>query len=186
MAAAVSLPASSPEFSLVYWTPQTPERELRAAFRRPRTWMLPGLPGLENSYATVLANLQGSFAPPQSVSPTVIRAAITTGLPRDAFNRLKDLIGVSGEELSAVVRIPPRTVARRERFKPEESERILRVAAVFQRAIEVLGSLDTARRWFTAPKRALGHQTPMQFSDTQPGAEEVSRLLGRLEHGVFA
>ena len=56
----------------------------------------------------------------------------------------------------------------------------------FSRAIEVLGSLEQARRWFSNPKRALGNKTPMEFCDTELGAEEVTNLLGRIEHGVFS
>lgn len=173
------------DVSLVYWTPGTPEEELRAAFRRKRRWVVPSGAGPVTAYATVLSNLQGSFVMPEGATMESIRNAIEHGLRRDAFTRLKGVIDVSGEKLSQVVRIPPRTVARRERFKPDESERILRVAAVFQRAIEVLGSLDHARRWFSGPKRALGGKTPIEFCDTQPGAEEVANLLGRIDHGVF-
>lgn len=176
---------SDRDFTLVYWTGATSAKEIREAFRRKRDWVVASNTSPAAYYATVYSNLQGTFAAPEGVTMEFIRNAVVNGLRREAFNRLKCVIDVSGEELSQVVRIPSRTIARRERFKPDESERILRVASVFQRVIEVLGSLDKARRWFTGPKRALGGKTPIEFCDTEFGAEEVTNLLGRIEHGVF-
>ncbi|MBW1797126.1 MAG: DUF2384 domain-containing protein, partial [Deltaproteobacteria bacterium] len=36
------------------------------------------------------------------------------------------------------------------------------------------------------PARALGGKTPLEYADTEPGAQEVDELLGRIEHGVFS
>ena len=115
-----------------------------------------------------------------------IRQVITKGMKRSAFDRLKEVTQTSREDLAQVVRIPARTLSRREVFHPDESERILRVAAAFQRAIEVFEDLQKARQWFSTPRRALGNKTPLQFCDTEVGASEVTNLLGRIEHGVFS
>jgi putative toxin-antitoxin system antitoxin component (TIGR02293 family) len=40
--------------------------------------------------------------------------------------------------------------------------------------------------WLKSPQKALGGKTPLEYSDTEPGAREVEDLLGRLEHGVFS
>jgi putative toxin-antitoxin system antitoxin component (TIGR02293 family) len=56
---------------------------------------------------------------------------------------------------------------------------------LFVRAAEILGSKDRARQWLMNPQRALGGQKPLDYADTEPGAEEVMNLLGRLEQGVF-
>jgi putative toxin-antitoxin system antitoxin component (TIGR02293 family) len=40
--------------------------------------------------------------------------------------------------------------------------------------------------WLAAPKKALGHETPLAYSRTELGAREVENLIGRLEHGVFS
>ena len=115
---------------------------------------------------------------------------VRLGLPVGAFFRLRDTLGVSQEFLSQAVSIPPRTVMRRqaakERFKPDESERILRLARIFLRAQQVLASAGRAKAWILAKNRALGGTTPLDFAKTEPGAREVENLLGRLEHGVFS
>ncbi len=115
-----------------------------------------------------------------------LRAALQNGLPRPAFEKLRDDLGTTTEELAEVLGIPLRTLARRtDRFKPDESERILRVASVFHNAVEVIVEKDAAARWMTGPKRALSGLTPLRCCDTEFGAREVDKLLTRIAHGVF-
>ncbi|MGJ8634009.1 MAG: type II RES/Xre toxin-antitoxin system antitoxin [Luteolibacter sp.] len=115
-----------------------------------------------------------------------LRAALQKGVPRAAFEKLRIDLGTTTEELAEVLGIPGRTLARRtDRFKPDESERILRVGAVFQKAKEVLVEKDAAARWMNRPKRALSGLTPLRCCDTEFGAREVDKLLTRIGHGVF-
>ncbi len=117
----------------------------------------------------------------------LVRDALRQGVPRGAFERIRGDLGVSTEELAEVLGIPTRTLARRtERFKPDESERLLRVGSAVQKAVEVLEDRQSARRWMTQPKRALEGLTPLRCCDTEIGAREVEALLGRIEHGVFS
>jgi putative toxin-antitoxin system antitoxin component (TIGR02293 family) len=116
-----------------------------------------------------------------------IRDILRAGVPRQAFDRIRGDLGVSAEELADVLGIPSRTLARRtDRFKPDESERLLRVGSVVHKALDVLEEKDSVRRWMTQPKRALGGLTPLRCCDTEMGAREVESLLGRIEHGVFS
>lgn len=66
-----------------------------------------------------------------------------------------------------------------------ESERILRIARVFDMALSVFGKLEKARRWLKHPARGLDGHIPMEYADTGLGAQEVIDLLGRIDHGVF-
>lgn len=117
----------------------------------------------------------------------LVRDALRQGVPREAFERIRGDLGVSSEELAEVLGIPTRTLARRtERFKPDESERLLRVGSAVQKAMEVLEDRQSVRRWMTQPKRALEGLTPLRCCDTEIGAREVEALLGRIEHGVFS
>ncbi len=178
--------ASRRDFTLHFLTPETPEQELRSAFKSKWEWVVSHRTSLSAWYSIVLGNLSRTYSELDKANIENVRDTLTKGLSKGAFERLKSVIATSGDNLCKVVRIPPRTLARRTVFKPDESERILRVAAAFQRAVEVLGDLDKARRWFSTPKRALGEKTPLEFCDTAPGAEEVMNLLGRIEHGVFS
>lgn len=121
--------------------------------------------------------------------PAGLVSAVRGGIPTSRFDALKELVGVPTAELAEVVGITPSTLSRRRKrggFNKGESERILRIARIALRAVEVLDGPDNARKWLTEPARALGGEKPLQFADTEPGAREVERLLIRLEHGVYS
>jgi putative toxin-antitoxin system antitoxin component (TIGR02293 family) len=115
---------------------------------------------------------------------------IEQGLPFKALESLAALSGLPVTLIASVVGIPERTLARRKvagRFMPDESERLLRISAVFEKAVELFeGDVAGAVTWLTRPKKALGHQTPLTYSRTELGAREVENLIGRLEYGVFS
>ena len=98
--------------------------------------------------------------------------------------------GLSLQTLADIIGIPERTLARRKasgRLAPEESERLLRLSSIFEKAVELFeGDVSGAVNWLTTPKRALEGQTPLQYARTEVGAREVENLIGRLEHGVFS
>lgn len=141
--------------------------------------------GTAEWYAALIGYLEGGADRQLTSNYASIRERLAQGLSRQAFDRLRRMTDIGTEQLAAAIAVPMRTLARRKVLKADESERLLRVAAAFQHTLEALEDLDAARRWFVTPKRALGGKTPFEFSDTGPGAEEVARLLGRIEHGVY-
>ncbi|MCA9247917.1 MAG: DUF2384 domain-containing protein [Planctomycetales bacterium] len=177
--------AAHQDFVLTFWNDEMLQQEVRSAFQRKMQWVIPAADSRALWYWSVLSNLNGRYSIPEDATISAVREALTQGLKKSAFDRLKAVTDLSGEELAQVVRVPTRTLARREKFKPDESERILRIASAFQRTLDVFEDVDKARRWFSSPSRALGNETPLKFCDTEPGAEEVMHLLGRIEHGVF-
>ena len=60
----------------------------------------------------------------------------------------------------------------------------MRVAKLTERAHEVFGDLESAREWLKSPQFALGGEIPLEYADTEPGAQVVEDVLGRLEHGI--
>jgi len=122
-------------------------------------------------------------------TPALIRE-IEAGFSFDALQRLEAHSGLSLSQLACVVGIPERTLARRKaagRLSPEESERLVRISYLVDKALELFeGDLEAAARWFTSPKKALDNQQPIQYARTELGAREVENLLGRLEYGVFS
>lgn len=91
-------------------------------------------------------------------------------------------------ELVDLLQIGLRTLRRRKeegRLQPDESDRLVRAARIFGRAIELFeGDLSGARSWLEASQPALGGATPFQVARTEVGAREVENLIGRLEHGI--
>lgn len=111
------------------------------------------------------------------------------GLPIRSFDRLQEALDISATTLAEAISIAMRTLRRRRktgRFKPDESERLLRLARLFEHASEVLGSPKRARKWMKEPLPVLGGQSPLDYADTEPGAHEVERILGRIAYGVFS
>ena len=110
------------------------------------------------------------------------------GLPTDAFDKLRDRLHVSDNLLSNIVQISKRTLNRRRqdgRLRTDESERVLRIARVYDKALEVFESEEAVEGWLKKLARGLGHKIPLEYSDTDLGAQEVVNLLGRIEYGVF-
>jgi putative toxin-antitoxin system antitoxin component (TIGR02293 family) len=119
----------------------------------------------------------------------ILIQSIKKGLPISAFEKIQKELNVSADTLATTVNIANRTLARRKkegRFLPDESERVLRIASLFDRASQVLHKQDRVQLWFKSPQKALGGKTPLEYADTEPGAREIEDLLGRLEHGVFS
>lgn len=114
---------------------------------------------------------------------------IQAGLPPLAFEHLSEATGVSADELAELVYISRRTVARRkengEPLDPATSERLVRLALLYARVVEVIGDAQLAQGWLRTPREAFSGKTPLQLAQTELGAREVEDLLLRVEHGVF-
>lgn len=115
--------------------------------------------------------------------------AIKAGLPTARLDALREQLGVGQGELTELLGIAPSTLARRRQrgtLGRGESERVFRIARLYARAAAVFGSPERARVWLKKPQYALGGVAPLAYADTEPGAREVERLLGRIEHGIIA
>ena len=110
------------------------------------------------------------------------------GISYAAFERLKRHLKVSSQELADAALITRPTLARRKkagRFQPDESDRLVRLARVFSRAIELYGGdEDLAQAWMMRPRRALGGPSPLEMARTEVGAREVEKLIHQIEHGI--
>ena len=121
--------------------------------------------------------------------PDLIRE-VMRGFSYGALTAFETNSGVSVQSLAETIGIPERTLARRRaagRLAPEESERLLRLSSIFEKAVGLFeGDVSSAVQWLVTPKRTLENQTPLQYMRTEIGAREVENLIGRLEHGVFS
>ncbi|MBI5577364.1 MAG: DUF2384 domain-containing protein [Deltaproteobacteria bacterium] len=122
-------------------------------------------------------------------SPFDLDEAVKHGLPFSSFERVCEKIALSAAEAIDLVASSSRTMARRkarhQRLNAAESDRLARLARIFARALDVLEDEEKARRWLHKPNRSLGGRVPLRVMDTDIGALEVERVLGRLEHGIF-
>jgi len=115
---------------------------------------------------------------------------VERGLSFKSLRCLETHSGLPLSMIASIIAIPERTLARRKtagRLTSEESERLLRVSTVFEKAVELFeGDPGAAVKWLTTSQRALGNHPPIAYSRTELGAREVENLIGRLEHGVFS
>lgn len=110
------------------------------------------------------------------------------GLKASAMTRLATVLDLPTERIAAAAGVSPRTWARRrgKLLRPDESDRLIRVARVAAMASEVLGSGAKAKAWLSRPNRALAGKTPISLLDTDTGVRQVEAILGRIAHGVFS
>jgi len=117
-------------------------------------------------------------------------ALVVRGLSPEVALDLGKRLGISQDRLSELAQIAKTTLHRRikdhQRLAQDESERVIRLFSVYQKAVEVFEDEDRAARWFSSRPKALAGKTPLDFMETEPGARYVEKLLGRIEHGVFS
>lgn len=114
---------------------------------------------------------------------------VRRGLPARAIGAVAKAVELTQAELSETLAIPERTLIRRKKestLSTDESAKLVRVARVLQRAIEVFGDRASALDWLKTANCVLDHVTPLSLLDTDLGAEAVLDTLGCIEHGVFA
>lgn len=113
---------------------------------------------------------------------------IRQGLSTHAFDRLQTFLGCSTHVLASALGIAPRTLARRrgDCLSSEESDRLLRAARLAEFALVVFEDPDAAATWLTTPKRLLRGETPLEHTDTAPGAREVEDMLYAIEFSAAA
>ena len=118
-----------------------------------------------------------------------LRLRLRHGLPFESVTALTSSYHIDLKSLAAVLGIPERTLARRKqqrRLRPDESDRLFRVARIVALADETLGGRERAARWLQRPNRALGNAIPLHHLDTELGARQVEDALGRISHGVYS
>jgi putative toxin-antitoxin system antitoxin component, TIGR02293 family len=127
--------------------------------------------------------------PLQAGSPSQLRDAVRQGLPFSAFEALAKQLQLTQQQVTAVLGIPPRTLARRKasrQLTPQESDRVYRVARAIDQAADCLGSVDKAHQWLKSPNRALAGEIPLDLLDTEIGARQVEEVLLRLNYGIYS
>jgi putative toxin-antitoxin system antitoxin component (TIGR02293 family) len=133
---------------------------------------------------------QGSSLGLTDISTDKLIHLIERGLSFTTLTALSLQTGIPVLELASILGIPERTLARRRvvrRLAPDESEKLLRIATVFEQAVQLFeGDIGAAVAWLKSPKRALSNHSPLQYAGFEVGAREVENLIGRLEHGVFS
>ena len=153
---------------------------MRTDVERFRGFLETGMPG-PHAYVVLLGLSQFDW-------PGVL-AEVEKGLPFTALERFLRNSGLGQAQLLDLVQIAPRTFMRRKgqgRLSAAESDRLVRAARVFAKALHLFGGdAEETAAWLNEAQRAFGGATPLHMARTEVGANEVERLIGQIEHGVF-
>jgi|TARA_R110001606_G_C15399891_1_gene652735 putative toxin-antitoxin system antitoxin component (TIGR02293 family) len=116
--------------------------------------------------------------------------AVKAGLATTHYKQIAVLMGVSPLRLGQCLGIPNSTFYRRlkrGRFSSGESDKVVRAALVFEKAVGLFEyDQSLARCWIQTPQKGLNGQTPVQCFRTGVECQAVGDLIGRLEMGVFS
>lgn len=137
--------------------------------------------------ASVLGGEPVLHSRPRSVLDWI--ALVRRGISAGAVDAVVRVLGIGQAELARALDIPERTLARRKKegvLNRDESGKLVRLAHVVERAVEVFEDEAAALDWLKSPNAALGGASPISLLDTDLGSDAVLDTLGRIEHGVFA
>lgn len=114
--------------------------------------------------------------------------AIITHIDTKKIHNLREKFGCSQRVMGDMIGVSERTVARWESDKSEPSPLARqRVRELENIVIKMAGVIKKGKEaeWLNTPNEALGGKTPLEVLIQGPeGAQEVWRLLGRLEWGI--
>ena len=135
--------------------------------------------------STDVARILGLGRRVQSIGD--LRRAIARGFPKRTLGSVVSYVTTDPDE-AVLIRnrlVPSATYKRRTAtLKPEESERVERLARVMALAEQAFGSADDARRFLATPHPELAGERPLDVAQTELGARQVEEVLWRMEYGL--
>ena len=112
---------------------------------------------------------------------------IKAGFSAQLFQVVRITFDLQGRGLERLLNASVSTLKRHSReqkpLNSVASERLDRVAVVFNLAEAVFQSRNTAAWWMSKPNKALGGDTPVMLCETEIGANQVRRVLHALDWG---
>ena len=123
--------------------------------------------------------------PDAQTSVGIVKKGISYGF----VHRLATHLGVVDANVLTKIGVTGGTIDRRRRadvLKPDESDKLYRIAKITALAERVLEDPAKAREWLQTKNRALGSVSPFSLLDTEPGVDMVEDVLNRIEYGVYS
>ena len=122
-------------------------------------------------------------------TPLEAHERVRKGISLGEVIRFTEHMGLTQQEAAALLGLPLRTFQRwlgapEKKLDATTGGRYYRAIKIVQHAMALLGSTPTTLEWLRSPQRALGFRIPLELLATEPGAEAVEDLLGRIEYGV--
>ncbi|MGF1571713.1 MAG: antitoxin Xre/MbcA/ParS toxin-binding domain-containing protein [Sumerlaeia bacterium] len=151
-------------------------------------------PLLKDSNASSMISIYTSASSSETknhreILPSVLISRVRKGLAISELEELHKALEVPMEKLAPMIGVSLSTLHRRKAEKnlsTAESERVVRFARLYGKAVDVLETTENARLWLKSPQVGLSGETPLDYALTEIGAREVEDLLGRIQYGVYS
>ena len=129
----------------------------------------------------------------QSLGNRSISSLINTVREGIRFNVFMILVKKSPfniSEWSSFLHLSERTMQRYKKedktFEPIQSEKILEIALLYKKGVEVFGDNERFDSWLNANNVALGNIKPKDLLDNTFGISLLRDEIGRIEYGILA
>jgi len=107
-----------------------------------------------------------------------------------ALRRAFTVLKISTPQMARALGISESTLRRRvksnDTLPPGLADRLYRLLHVFDLATETLGDVEKARHWLCSSVPTLQGRRPIDFVDSELGAQEVERILGCIGYGAVS
>ena len=115
---------------------------------------------------------------------------VQSGFTFQVVESVSHRLGVTPKILIEKIALSPRTAVRRlagrRKLRADESDRLMRIVRIAQKARTVFGSAEKASKCLQVPLAAIGGKTPFSAMDTDLGASQAQEVLQRIEEGVIS
>jgi len=114
---------------------------------------------------------------------------VRSGISKSVLVEIKNHINMDYDNLSTILGTTKTTIHNKKNddtFSPAVSEKIVALADLYEFGYTVFEDKLNFEKWIQTPNKALGSRKPLELLDTIFGIEEVTNIIGRIEHGVYS
>ena len=112
------------------------------------------------------------------------------GIEYKFFELFASLIPFSFRDWSSILHLSERTLQRHQKqkkaFDSLQSEKILEVALLYKRGVEIFGSNTNMNAWLDTENLVMGKVRPKSLQESSFGIRRINDELTRIEYGVLS
>ncbi|KHJ37551.1 putative toxin-antitoxin system antitoxin component [Pedobacter glucosidilyticus] len=125
-----------------------------------------------------------------SVNPIALLQNSKEGLSANAALDFLNISGFTYDEFQSAFKTTVKTIQNHAvqglKLDAALSEKLIKSFALFNKGIEVFGSVEAFHQWLNLPAYGLGNQTPFHLMDTITGINLIEEELIRIAYGDLA
>lgn len=130
-----------------------------------------------------------TYARTDDVQSFALVDIVRKGVQFTAFDKMADQCGFSMAEWSEFLHLSERSIQRYRKenksFDPPQSEKIVEIALLYNKGVEVFGDIGKFNEWLGLENIILGNIKPKSLLDSTFGINLLKEELTRIEHGIL-